>query len=216
MYAAPVRTLVLALALLGMAVTTALAQSVGPIPPFAADIRGFSTGLGQDPLTASGLGVDPTDLPSRGIGGTAGLHVYPLRLRRLSIGIGGEGIVARGRAHREPEDGQPAGPAVQQRLRGLSGNLSLNFGDRNGWSYLTAGMGPMAFTSYLGETAPSGPSPRKMTINMGGGARWFFTPHVALAFDVRFYLTRPEEIVEPYPGRQRTRLLVLSGGLSFK
>jgi hypothetical protein len=55
-----------------------------------------------------------------------------------------------------------------------------------------------------------------MTINMGGGARWFFTPHVAIGFDVRFYLTRPEDIVEPYPGRQRTRLLILSGGLSFK
>jgi hypothetical protein len=39
---------------------------------------------------------------------------------------------------------------------------------------------------------------------------------VAIGFDVRFYLTRPEDIVEPYPGRQRTRLLILSGGLSFK
>ena len=55
-----------------------------------------------------------------------------------------------------------------------------------------------------------------MTINMGGGARWFFTRHVAFAFDVRFYLTRPEDTVDLYPARQRTRLLVLSGGLSFK
>jgi hypothetical protein len=39
---------------------------------------------------------------------------------------------------------------------------------------------------------------------------------VAIGFDVRFYLTRPQEIIGSYPGRQRTRLLVLSGGLSFK
>jgi hypothetical protein len=216
MYAAPVRTLVLTFALLLTPAAVAIAQSVGPIPPVAFDIRGFYGSLGQDPVTAAGLGVDPTALPARGLGGAAGIHVYPLRLRRLSVGFSGEGVFSRGRAQREPEEGQPADLAVQQRLQGLSGNLSLNFGDRNGWSYVTAGIGPMTFTSYLGETAPDAPAPRKMTINMGGGARWFFTPHVAIGFDVRFYLTRPEDIVEPYPGRQRTRLLILSGGLSFK
>jgi hypothetical protein len=208
--------LVLVLALLLMPAAVALAQSVGPSPPLVFDIRGFYSGLGQDPVTAAGLGVDPAAMPSRGLGGAAGLHVYPLRLRRFSLGIGGDGIMARGRAQQEPEEGQPADPAVQQRVQGLSANLSLNFGDRNGWSYVTAGMGPMVFKSYIGETAPTAPPPRKMTINMGGGARWFFTRHVAFGFDVRFYLTRPEDAVDLYPARQRTRLLVLSGGLSFK
>jgi hypothetical protein len=216
MYASPVRTLVLVLALLLTPATVALAQSVGPIPPFAFDIRGFYSGLGQDPVTAAGLGVGATDLPSRGLGGAAGIHAYPLRLGRLSVGLSGEGVLARGRAQREAEEGQPPEPAVQQRIQGLSGNVSLNFGDSNGWSYVTAGMGPMVFKSWLGETAPDAVPPRKMTINMGGGARWFFSPRMALGFDVRFYLTRPEDAVEAYPGRQRTRLLVLSGALSLK
>jgi hypothetical protein len=194
----------------------AAAQSVGPLPPIVFDIRGFYSGLGQDPVTASALGVAPTDLPARGLGGAAGIHVYPLRRARMAIGIGGEGILMRGRTERQTELGDPPALPIQQRLQGLSGSVSLNFGDRNGWSYVTAGMGPLVFKSYLGDEEPSAPAPSKMTINMGGGARWFVTEHVAVAFDVRFYLTRPEAIVEPYPGRQRARLLVLSGGVSFK
>ena len=36
---------------------------------------------------------------------------------------------------------------------------------------------------------------------MGGGARWFFSRHLAFGFDVRFYLTRPEEMSGTIPGR---------------
>jgi hypothetical protein len=51
---------------------------------------------------------------------------------------------------------------------------------------------------------------------MGAGARWFNTAHVAFCFDMRFYLTRPEDPTITYPGRQRSRLLVLSAGISIK
>jgi hypothetical protein len=211
------RTAGLLLFCLVLSAPPALAQQRGPIPGFVFDIRGFYSGLGQDPTTASGLSLSPEQLPSRGLGGVAGLHVYPVRTRTFAIGFGGEGLLARGRTQqRDPATGVSIGLPVTQQLRGLSGAMSLNFGSANGWSYLTAGMGPMSFATYSGDTTPADSPPAKMTLNMGGGARWFIVSHLAFEFDVRFYLTRPEVITPAYPGRQRNRLMVLSAGIGIK
>jgi hypothetical protein len=197
--------------------TPASAQEKRPLPIVAADLRGFYTGLGQDPVTAGDLGVSPTDLPSRGLGGVAGVHLYPLRGRKMSLGIGAEGLIARSRAQQEDATtGAPLGEPIEQRLISISPQLSLNFGHREGWSYLSAGMGRVSFETFQGALPPSELPPTKSTINMGGGARWFFTSHVAFTFDVRFYLTRPEAASALFPGRQRARLMVLSAGLGFK
>ena len=51
---------------------------------------------------------------------------------------------------------------------------------------------------------------------MGAGARWFFSSHLAFCFDVRWYLTRPDDTVGEIPGRARARLLMLSAGISIK
>lgn len=205
----------LALVLGGASVAHAQVQR--PIAPYVLDLRGFYTGLGQDLTTASNLGVAASELPSRGLGGVLGLHVYPLRRATFAFGIGGELLLARGRAQqREPATGAPVGLPIEQRLVSLSPQLSLNFGRREGWSYLTAGMGPLSFETFQGTVAPADLPPKNNTINMGGGARWFASPHVAFTFDVRFYLTRPEEIVGSYPGRARNRLRVLSAGISIR
>lgn len=218
MYAVRVRLVTIAVFVLAaLAVPRpARAQSVGPIAPFVFDIRGFYPSLGQDPATAKDLGQDPLNLPSRGLGGAAGFHAYPLRRGKFALGFGGEGVMVRGHSQEENDSGQPVGLAVNQRIKGFSGNMSLNFGDRNGWSYLTGGMGPTIFKTYLGDTAPPDPAPNKMTINMGGGARWFVNDHFALTFDLRFYLLRPEPAVGSHPARQRFRLLALSGGIALK
>jgi hypothetical protein len=190
-----------------------------PVPPFVLDLRGFYSGLGRDPVTASELGLAPAELPGRALGAVASVHVYPIRRAGFAVGVGGEAVVARGRATREIVDETGASavlPPAEQRLRGVSAGLSLNFGHRNGWSYLSAAMGPMQFGSFVGESAPAEPAPRKNTINAGGGARWFVSDHLGVTFDVRFYLTRPEETTASYPARQRSRLVVLSGGLSIK
>jgi hypothetical protein len=134
----------------------------------------------------------------------------------MALGIGGEGLLVRGKAQEEDAGGQPVGFPIRQELKGFSGNVSINFGDRNGWSYLTAGLGPTVFKTYLGDTAPADPAPNKMTINMGGGARWFVNTHVAITFDMRFYLLRPEDETGSYPSRQRYRMLVLAGGIAVK
>lgn len=195
----------------------AAAQEQRPLPIVAADLRAFYTGLGQDPVTAGDLGVAPGDLPARGLGGVAGVHLYPLRGRKMALGIGAEGTIARGRAQQtDATTGEPVGEAIEQRLISISPQISLNFGHREGWSYLSAGMGRLSFETFEGALPPSELPPTKSTINMGGGARWFFASHVAFTFDVRFYLTRPETASALFPGRQRSRLMVLSAGLGFK
>jgi len=195
--------------------SAAHAQRPGPIPRFAADVRGFYSSLGQDPVTAENLGIDGFALPNRGPGGAIDAHLYVLRSRTFALGVGAELMAQRGSAKVTDETGALTGPTVHQRIRGVAPQISLNFGTYDGWSYVTAGMGPMTFASYL-DTEPSEPPPSKMTINLGGGARWFFSNHLAFTVDVRFYQTKPETQTEFYPGRQRTRLLVLSAGLGIR
>ena len=55
-----------------------------------------------------------------------------------------------------------------------------------------------------------------LTINAGGGARWFLSRHVAVMFDIRFYFTRAEAASPNAAGRQAQRLLLLSAGLAIK
>ncbi len=195
----------------------AAAQEKRPLPIVVGDLRAFYTGLGQDLVTAGDLDVTPTDLPARGLGGVAGVHLYPLRGRTMALGIGAEGMIARGRKQKQDATtGAPVGEPIEQRLISLSPQISLNFGHREGWSYLSAGMGRLSFEAFEGALPPAELPPTKSTINMGGGARWFFASHIAFTFDVRFYLTRPEAQTILFPGRQRSRLMVLSAGLAFK
>jgi len=195
--------------------SAAHAQRPGPIPRFAADVRGFYSSLGQDPITAENLGVEAFRLPNRGPGGVIDAHVYVLRSRTFAVGVGAELMAQRGSAQLKDETGAAAGPSIQQRVRGVAPQISLNFGTYDGWSYVTAGMGPMTFATYF-DPAPSQAPPSKMTINLGGGARWFFSNHLAFTVDARFYQTKPEVQTEFYPGRQRTRLLVLSAGIGIR
>jgi hypothetical protein len=208
----------------GAAAAHAQAPVPHPLPRIALDLRGFYSGLGRDATTAAALNVAPTDLPNRALGGVAGIHLYLLRSRKITIGIGGEGVLARGRSQQVIEDPTPPAPGqlpvppilVQQHLRGISGQVSLNFGDRDGWSYLSAGMGPLAFYSYTGEARPFDAPPVETTINLGGGGRWFMKPHLAFCFDIRFYQTKPENTTVSYPGRARKQLLVMSAGIAVK
>lgn len=211
-----VRRSLVALSFVIAAAVPAAAQVQRPLPRVVFDVRMFYSGLGQDPVTAEGLDVFPEDLPNRALGGFAGVHFYPWRGNKMAIGIGGEGWLARGSDQPTDEEGTPTQPLIQQHMTGLTPVVTLNFGQGNGWSYLTGGMGPLSLVTFYGEEAPDAPKPYKMTINVGGGARWFPNQHVAFGFDVRFWMTRPQDPIEVYPGRQRTRLLILSAGVSFK
>jgi hypothetical protein len=199
-----------------LAASTASAQAQQPIPPFVIDVRGFFAGLGQDPVTAEDLAVDPESLPGRALGGAVGLTFYPIRRQSFAIGIGGEGLIARGRSQPVDAAGVPLGLPIERRLQSLAGQVSFNFGHRDGWSYISAGMGPLLFETFLGDAAPAVSPPRDTTLNFGGGARWFTSRHLAFCFDLRFYETKPAITTLTNAGRERKRILVLSAGVGFK
>jgi hypothetical protein len=202
--------------LLGLLVSSPVfAQTQQPIPPFVVDVRGFYAPLGTDEITAAALAIDPDDLPTRGLGGAVGVTIYPIRRTNFALGLGGEGLLAWGKSQPTDAAGDPLGLPIRRRLQSLSGQLSFNFGHRDGWSYISAGMGPLVFETYAGDTPPPTAS-NDLTLNFGGGARWFTSRHLAFCFDLRFYETKPAVTTLTTPGRERKRLFILSVGAAFK
>jgi len=195
--------------------TPALAQSPKPLPAFVIDVRGASAGLGRDVQTAADLTLEPAQLPSRGLALTAGIHVYPIRRHGFAIGLGAEGVLVRAVAKGGTDAMGVVTPDVARRFEGVAAVLSLNFGGRDGWSYLSGGSGPLRFESSRGDVAHT-TAPTRMTLNAGGGVRWFTNQHIAATFDVRAYLTRPAAATAGVAGRDRQRVLVMSVGISIR
>jgi hypothetical protein len=106
---------------------------------------------------------------------------------------------------------------VHERFTSISPQLSLNFGDGDGWSYLTGGLG-----RSTRSIVPSGADPLPAdeealrTFNYGGGARWFARPRLAFAVDVRFYATDPGTPQGALPGSPRSTFLVIGAGVSLR
>ena len=199
----------------------ALAQDPPPpIPRVVVDLHGTMPRFpSDDPLLAASRNLSLTELPGAGLGAQIGVHLYPLRTRLVTFGLGGE--LAIGRARQTPAAGAtvagvtPLRPA-EERITSLSSQLSLNFGNGSGWSYLSAGLGQTTWslaTDDLGEYPPN--SDTLKTLNYGGGARWFIKPHLAFSFDVRFYAINPG-FAYIFPATPRTTLLIIGAGLSVK
>ena len=159
------------------------------------------------------------ELPGSGLGMQIALNLYPLRTRLVPFGLGGE--LAIGRARKTPLPGATA-PGVlplrasEENITSLSPQLSLNFGNGSGWSYLSAGLGQTTWslsTDDLGDYPSNGD--KLKTLNYGGGARWFIKPRVAFSFDVRFYAISPG-FAYIFPATPRTTLLVIGAGVSVK
>lgn len=216
-----------------------------PIGWFAADVRGAFANYTEDPGLSDFLDVAQENLPTRGLGIVFGAHVYPLHLGRfVAVGFGGELMFSRGGKTLQPddEDDQASatdGPTVNARLSAVSPQFSLNFGGRDGWSYLSGGIGWTKFSAEVenrplpstGPLAPTTPPPltptppaptatdrtaRSSTINYGGGARWFMKKHLALSLDLRFYAIRPQTGTATRPTLKRATLLMLNAGVAFK
>lgn len=189
-----------------------------PIDRFVFDARGVLARFKANNPIADLLGVAPVDLPTRGLGLTVGGHVYPVRRRNFALGLGGE-VLLRANASRTQapatEDG-PDGPTVVTRLTAISPQVSLNFGKRHGWSYLSGGMGWASFTSETDESPFDGSESRPSAINYGGGARWFTGKHVAFSLDLRFYGVRAQEASIGRPAFPSMRVMVFSAGISAR
>jgi hypothetical protein len=118
----------------------ALAQDPPPrIPLVAVDLHGTVPLFpGDDPLALS-RGIGSAELPGNGIGAQLGLHLYPVRWRALTFGIGGE--VTANRARQTPPQGIQSLRAAEEKFLSAAPQLSFNFGTGNGWSYVSGGIG---------------------------------------------------------------------------
>ena len=204
------------MALLFPAADAAAQPTTGPIPRFAVDARGSLARFKQDTGVATGLQVDSTNLPTFGLGVTVGGHVYVLRTRRITIGVGGELVLARDSAGAKVEEGAEPGPTVTTRLNGVSPQISFNFGRDEGWSYFSGGLGRARMTSERDDVPVTDTASRTKMLNYGGGARFFNTPHLAFTFDIRFYTISAREPTATVPGYPRAKFMVLSAGVAFK
>lgn len=207
----------LALLLSVAAPAASFAQQREPVGPFAADVRGALARFKEDAALAATLDVDPSNLPTRGLGLAVGAHWYPVRRGRISLGVGGELLWARDSRTGETEEGATApAPTVTTRLSMLSPHVSLNFGHRDGWSYISGGIGRAGLTAERNDVSSPGDAGQTRMTHYGGGARWFTGPHLAFTFDVRFYTINGRPAAGTRPAFPRTRMMVISAGISLR
>jgi len=194
---------------------SAAAQPVDPIGPFAADARIAFPNYKQTDEVAAALGVQKLDLPNRGFGLVFGAHFYPMHLGAVTLGLGGEVIASR-RGRTQDTTGTKTGSTVITRFSAASPQISLNFGSKQGWSYLSGGLGVGRFSTELESAPPSEPPDRIRVINYGGGARWFVNQHMAVSLDLRFYGVNQQEATAGRPAQPKMTVVAASAGIGFK
>ena len=184
------------------------------IPWFVVDLHANVPNFPSEQQLADSRGLVLGELPGVGFGGDLGVHVYPLRWRQVTFGIGGQVTLARSHG---AGDASLALRPVTERFTSIAPQLSFNFGSGSGWSYISGGIAGSTWS-----VVPDGLDPlpsdqqRLKTINYGGGARWFIKPHLAFSFDVRFYAIDPSEPNGSQPGSPRTTLMIIGAGISMK
>ncbi len=188
-----------------------------PIGWYVVDIYGSFAPLGQNDELGINRGFSSTPQPGLTVGFTAGAHVFPLRLGLITLGLGAtfhDSFRDKGPVPTEDEP-NPDGPTLRKRFTAVSPQLSLNFGGRDGWSYLSAGTGTSRLALFaLNTDAPT--QRRAGTFNYGGGARWFTNDHLAFALDLRFYNAGPLVASATEPGSPRSTIMVINIGASFR
>lgn len=198
---------------------SAAAQDPPPrIGPLVVDLHGTFPGFpSKSQQLAESRGLLVTELPGRGLGLHGGLHVYPLRISIVTLGLGVDLTAARSHRAARQISLVESTRAVTETFFHAAPEISLNFGDGNGWSYLSGGVGPSIWSlvpSGAGKQAPD--VERLQTINYGGGARWFNWPHFAFSIDIRFYAINPSTPLPGLPTGPRTTMVIFGGGISLK
>ena len=183
---------------------------------FVVDVRATFPSFSDDAQLAASRALNQAELPGVGLGVSGGAHVYLPKLGPITIGVGGEALIARSRFVPPDTAGQTL-RAVTERFTTAAPQLSLNFGNGNGWSYLSAGIGRAKLS-----IVPDGADPLPVdetsirAINYGGGARWFAKKHLAVSLDVRLYELDGTPPYGTLPGSPRMVLLVISGGIATR
>ena len=207
--------------------TASFAQPKQPIGRFVIDLRAASVGL---PTSVGWVPAVPegTEVPARSLGLEIGAHVYLPKWGPITFGVGATYLKG-GKTTRPPEVAEgptlpPVGtiPEVTTRLTSLAPQVSLNFGQVNGWSYISVGLGQSSVESDAvlvpaGATVfPSFESGWTKTLNYGAGARWFFTDHVGFGFDLRWHKLSAVSPTATHPGAPATTLLTAGAGVVLK
>jgi hypothetical protein len=203
----------------------ASAQTSERLPWFALDAQGASVSL---PTAEGWVPVVPatTPLPGRAWGIAGGATVYPLKIGGMTLGFGVSMHTATGTseavmsAETATKPSAPTTTTVTTKITSLLPQVSINFGHKLGWSYLSAGYGKskVASSSAAFGTAPEQTVPEAWNgaINFGGGARWFMKPHLGASFDVRFTKLGSRGATETLPAAKRTQLVTISVGISIQ
>lgn len=197
-----------------VAASPATAQEPPPrIPWVVVDVHANVLSFPGSLQLAESRNLSPSELPGLGLGGDLGAHIYPLKWRAMTLGLGGQMTVSR--ARRAPEAGSTL-RSTTERFTSLGPQMSFNFGPGTGWSYLSGGIAVSTW-SVVSDGAARRPADDELlkTINYGGGARWFAKPHLAFSFDVRFYSINPSAPGQ-LPSSPRTTLMVIGAGVSLK
>jgi len=193
----------------GLAAVTATAQPREALGGVVGDLRLVSTtlptGLGWTPPVAAAGAL----VPGRGVGAEGGVFVFagPGRFRRLSFGA--TGFVAEGRA-----TGVDA-PTMATRMFAAAPHAALNFGHRDGWSYLSIGAGTAKVRATEAGVEDQ-PASWGLAFHYGGGARWFVREHLAVSLDLRFWALTPRPATTARPSAAATTRIAIGAGVSFR
>ena len=202
---------------IGFAGSSAHAQDPPPrIGPWVVDVHASIPSFPNDSQElADSRSVNLGSLPGRGWGAQLGAHFYFLHWKALTVGVGGELMVAR--ATSTPAEGATGLVPMVERVVTASPQLSFNFGTGHGWSYLSGGIGRSVWALHETGLEPSAADVEPLgTVNYGGGARWFIKNHLAFSLDARFYQIQPGTPIPPQPGSPQQHLFIISAGISLK
>lgn len=215
------------IAVLMLLTTPAFAQTPSErLPWFAIDLHAGTVGLPQADGWVPVVSAD-TALPGRAWGGGVGATVYPLRLGIMTLGVGGSFTTAKGKSEsltivsgRGSTATTRVAPVVRTGITNLAPQLSINFGQKLGWSYLSAGLGRSKVTSSADAVGSTPgivvPDAWNSALNFGGGARWFMKPRLGAGFDVRFVKLASRSATATLPAAKRTQMWTISAGISIQ
>jgi hypothetical protein len=214
------RTWYLVPVLLVLASFPAAAQTRERLPWFAIDLHAASVGLptaeGWIPVPVLG----DTPLPGRGFGVAGGVTAYPFKLGIVTFGFGVTMSAGKGKGEALAIPTGSVTPVFRTQALNIIPQVSINFGHRLGWSYLSAGVGTTRIGASADATATLPqvilPDTWNQALNFGGGARWFMKPRLGASFDVRFVKLGSRAASGNVPSARRTQMVTFSAGISIQ
>jgi hypothetical protein len=207
-----------ALVLVFLTAGPAAAQVPEGLPRFAFDVHAAWVGL---PTTEGWIPVvsSDTEVPGRAWGLSGGANVYFVKLGVMTLGAGAQVATGRGKGEALTIINRTT-PVVITQVTNLMPQVSLNFGHKYGWSYLSAGYGrsKVSSSSSAVGTTPGVivPEAWNPALNFGGGGKWFMKRHLGFSFDVRFTKLGSRGATATIPSAKRTQMITASAGISIQ